>query len=277
MKSNLKKLLLAIVGLLLSTTALAHSFGVNGIYYNYLDGQKYIWDEDKNKYTEIYQIQNNTEYSQINLSYGAWPTNNHLLKIGGEDDLLFYKDDITKMQLDQGYILPTNNGDEFKPRTIRVDLQFKNDSEERKANLKIKNVQLKFWYKIVFEEYTVDMDVKPTLERHRAKCTKVTDADTLWIEGVDKSIRLAGINAYETTTEIGRTAKEYVKDKCLNKTVTAYIELSNPDFTKLAASYGIDSVQINTLSDLEFLLEKDLKGPILVEVKVDSENIPLPE
>lgn len=55
------------------------------------------------------------------------------------------------------------------------------------------------------------------------------------------------------------------------------IELSNPDFTKLAASYGIDSVQINTLSDLEFLLEKDLKGPILVEVKVDSENIPLPE
>ena len=55
------------------------------------------------------------------------------------------------------------------------------------------------------------------------------------------------------------------------------IELSNPDFTKLAASYGIDSVQIKTLSDLEFLLEKDLKGPILVEVKVDSENIPLPE
>jgi len=55
------------------------------------------------------------------------------------------------------------------------------------------------------------------------------------------------------------------------------IELANPDFTKLAASYGIDSVQINTLSDLEFLLEKDLKGPILVEVKVDSENIPLPE
>ena len=199
------------------------------IYYNYLDGQKYIWDEDKNKYTEIYQIQNNTEYSQINLSYGVWPTNNRLLKIGGEDDLLFYKDDITKMQLDQGYILPTNNGDEFKPRTIRVDLQFKNDSEERKANLKIKNVQLKFWYKIVFEEYTVDMDVKPTLERHRAKCTKVTDADTIWIEGVDKSIRLAGINAYETTTEIGQTAKEYVKDKCLNKPVTAYIELSNPD------------------------------------------------
>lgn len=54
------------------------------------------------------------------------------------------------------------------------------------------------------------------------------------------------------------------------------IELENPDFTNLAASYGIDSVQINTLSDLEYLLEKDLKGPLLVEIKVDRENIPLP-
>ena len=37
MKYNLNKLLLAIVGLLLSSTALAHDFEVNGIYYNYLD------------------------------------------------------------------------------------------------------------------------------------------------------------------------------------------------------------------------------------------------
>ena len=54
------------------------------------------------------------------------------------------------------------------------------------------------------------------------------------------------------------------------------IALENPDFLKLAASYGIDSVQVNTLSDLEYLLEKDLKGPMLVEVMVDRENIPLP-
>ena len=37
MKYNLNKLLLAIVGLFLSTTALAHDFEVDGIYYNYLD------------------------------------------------------------------------------------------------------------------------------------------------------------------------------------------------------------------------------------------------
>lgn len=37
MKYNLNKLLLVIVGLLLSTTALAHHFEDNGIYYNILD------------------------------------------------------------------------------------------------------------------------------------------------------------------------------------------------------------------------------------------------
>ena len=53
-------------------------------------------------------------------------------------------------------------------------------------------------------------------------------------------------------------------------------DLENPDFIKLAAAYGIDGVQIDTLKDLEFLLEKDLKGPLVVEIKVDKENIPLP-
>lgn len=53
-------------------------------------------------------------------------------------------------------------------------------------------------------------------------------------------------------------------------------DLENPDFVKLAAAYGIDAVQVNTLEDLEFLLEKDLKGPLVVEINVDKENIPLP-
>ena len=53
-------------------------------------------------------------------------------------------------------------------------------------------------------------------------------------------------------------------------------DLDNPDFIKVAAAYGIDAVQINTLKDLEYLLEKDLKGPLIVEIKVDKENIPLP-
>ena len=54
-------------------------------------------------------------------------------------------------------------------------------------------------------------------------------------------------------------------------------DLANPDFLKLAASYEIDAVRITTLFDLEYFLEKDLKGPMVVEIKVDKENIPLPE
>ena len=54
-------------------------------------------------------------------------------------------------------------------------------------------------------------------------------------------------------------------------------DLINPDFLKLASSYGIDAVQIDTLKDLEFLLKKDLKGPLIVEIKVNKENIPLPD
>ena len=55
------------------------------------------------------------------------------------------------------------------------------------------------------------------------------------------------------------------------------VKLNNPDFIKLASSYGIDGVRAENLKDLEFLLEKNLEGPLVVEVIVDSENIPLPE
>ena len=55
------------------------------------------------------------------------------------------------------------------------------------------------------------------------------------------------------------------------------IKLQNPDFVKLASSYFIDAVRIDRLSDLEYLLEKDLKGPIVVEVIVRSEDVPLPK
>ena len=54
-------------------------------------------------------------------------------------------------------------------------------------------------------------------------------------------------------------------------------DLANPDFLKLAASYGIDAVQIESLSDLEYFLDNDLKGPLVVEIMVDKENIPLPK
>ena len=55
------------------------------------------------------------------------------------------------------------------------------------------------------------------------------------------------------------------------------IRLQNPDFVKLASSYSIDAVRVDNLEDLEYLLESDLKGPLVVEVIVRSENIPLPK
>ena len=55
------------------------------------------------------------------------------------------------------------------------------------------------------------------------------------------------------------------------------VNLNNPDFLKLSASYHIDGVRVDCLEDLEFLLSKDLSGPLVVEVIVESENIPLPE
>ena len=53
--------------------------------------------------------------------------------------------------------------------------------------------------------------------------------------------------------------------------------LENPSFTKLASSYGIDAIRADNLDDLELVLKKDLSGPLVVEVIVESENIPLPE
>ena len=55
------------------------------------------------------------------------------------------------------------------------------------------------------------------------------------------------------------------------------IKLNNPDFVKLSSSYGIDAVGVDNLSDLDYLLESDLKGPLVVEVICRSENIPLPK
>lgn len=55
------------------------------------------------------------------------------------------------------------------------------------------------------------------------------------------------------------------------------IKLKNPDFVKLASSYGIDAVRVDNLGDLELVLDKNLAGPLVVEVVVESENIPLPK
>jgi acetolactate synthase-1/2/3 large subunit len=54
------------------------------------------------------------------------------------------------------------------------------------------------------------------------------------------------------------------------------VSLENPDFVKLASSYRIDAVRVDNLDDLEMILGNDLAGPLVVEVIVESEDIPLP-
>ena len=54
------------------------------------------------------------------------------------------------------------------------------------------------------------------------------------------------------------------------------IQLENPDFIKLASSYGIDAVRVDNLDDLNLILDKELTGPLVVEVIVEREDIPLP-
>ncbi|MBR5332477.1 MAG: leucine-rich repeat domain-containing protein [Muribaculaceae bacterium] len=86
MKYNLNKLLFAIVSLFLSTTALAHDFEVNGIYYNFIDqsantvavtfkGDKYYSYSDE--YTSAVTIPSSvtywgTTYSVTEISYYAF-------------------------------------------------------------------------------------------------------------------------------------------------------------------------------------------------------------
>ena len=53
-------------------------------------------------------------------------------------------------------------------------------------------------------------------------------------------------------------------------------DLANPDFLRIAQSYAIDGVRIDNLKDLDDFLKNDLKGPLVVEIIVDKENIPLP-
>ena len=55
------------------------------------------------------------------------------------------------------------------------------------------------------------------------------------------------------------------------------VYLNNPDFVKLASSYGIDAIRVDCIEDLEMILEKNLTGPLVVDVRVLSEKIPLPK
>ncbi len=65
----------------------------------------------------------------------------------------------------------------------------------------------------------------------------------------------------------------------MNYGKTYEVELKNPDFNKLAESYGIDSKRLNAPGEIYPMVKKalNLKKPYFIEVMVDAdEQIPLP-
>ncbi|MCL2687513.1 MAG: thiamine pyrophosphate-binding protein [Methanobrevibacter sp.] len=55
------------------------------------------------------------------------------------------------------------------------------------------------------------------------------------------------------------------------------VDLENPDFVKLANSYGIDGETVNSKEELKLVIDNlELDKPYLIEVLVDEENIPFP-
>ena len=57
------------------------------------------------------------------------------------------------------------------------------------------------------------------------------------------------------------------------------IDLSNPNFAKLAEAYGIDSMRVESRDDLDLAIDEAFSSnhPFLVDVCVCEENIPLPK
>lgn len=56
------------------------------------------------------------------------------------------------------------------------------------------------------------------------KCYKVVDGDTIWVEGIGK-IRFVQVNTPERGEPGYHEAKDYVKEKCLGKTV--YLDIDD--------------------------------------------------
>lgn len=57
------------------------------------------------------------------------------------------------------------------------------------------------------------------------------------------------------------------------------VDLTNPDFIKIASAYGIDSARVTSKAELKDVLDsvKDSSKPFLLEVVVRQEDIPLPK
>ena len=57
------------------------------------------------------------------------------------------------------------------------------------------------------------------------------------------------------------------------------VDLTNPDFIKIASAYDIDSARVNSKAELKDVLDsvKDSSKPFLLEVVVRQEDIPFPK
>ena len=78
------------------------------------------------------------------------------------------------------------------------------------------------------------------------KCYKVIDGDTFWVEGVGK-VRFVGVNTPERGEAGYSEAKNFVKEKCLGKTV--YLDIDNAKnkdkYNRTLAIVYVDDINLN--------------------------------
>ena len=70
----------------------------------------------------------------------------------------------------------------------------------------------------------MDNEVAAAPSQASGKCYKVVDGDTIWVEGIGK-IRFVQVNTPERGEPGYHEAKDYVKEKCLGKTV--YLDIDD--------------------------------------------------
>ena len=194
MKYNLNKLLLVIVGLLLSTTALAHNFEVDGIYYNYVNKTdktvavtykgSYYFDYN-NEYTGSVIIPssvtyNGTTYSVTSIGYEAFDNCTGLTEVNISDLSAWCKIDFNYSANPLYYAKKLKlNGSEIK------DLVIPNDITE------IKNYA--FWGCSGLTSVTIPNSVTSIGSSAFEYCNELTSVV------IGKSVKTIGENAFYLT------------------------------------------------------------------------------
>ena len=84
-----------------------------------------------------------------------WNVNDSVYEVGGKDYIfeLPEKENVYKKQLDSGYIID----EEYIPNLLKFTLDFINEDEKNQIKLKLSNLKLKLYYKVLKEKITSNL------------------------------------------------------------------------------------------------------------------------